>query len=78
MNAMMSPIPTRVYRLVTVTPRQTSAMTPSDGKWSCLPGICASLFVCLAGITPKPGYRSGNYVGKRTLFLFHGGGITEG
>ena len=36
MNAIMSPIPTRVYKPATVTPRQTSAMTLSGSSLICL------------------------------------------
>lgn len=39
MNAITSPITTRVYRLATVTPRHTSAMTPSGGSLMGLGGI---------------------------------------
>jgi hypothetical protein len=35
-NAIMSPIPTRVYKPATVTPRQTSAMILSGGSLICL------------------------------------------
>jgi hypothetical protein len=45
-NAIMIPIPTRVYKLVTVTPRQ-SAMMPSDGKVELFAGHCTSPRGCL-------------------------------
>jgi hypothetical protein len=35
-NAIMSPIPTRVYKPATVTPSQTSATTLSGGSLICL------------------------------------------
>jgi hypothetical protein len=41
MKAMTSPNPTRMYRLVTVTPRQTSAMTTSDGTLDDLAGTAS-------------------------------------
>ena len=37
-NAIMSPIPTKVYKPATVTPRRTSAMTLSGWSLICLPG----------------------------------------
>jgi len=37
-NAIMSPIVIRVYRPVTVRPRQRSALTLSDGSLICLTG----------------------------------------
>jgi MFS family permease len=42
MKAMTIPNPTWVYRLVTVTPRKTSAMMPSDGTLDCLTGTALS------------------------------------
>src|SRR5260370_38429124 len=36
MNTIMSHIPTRVYKPVTATPRQTSAMTLPDSRLTCL------------------------------------------
>ena len=42
-NTIMSPIPTRVDKLATVTPRQTSAMTLSGWSLLSLPGTALLL-----------------------------------
>jgi hypothetical protein len=42
-NAIVSPIPTKVYKPATVTPRQTSAMTLSGWSLICLP--CTALLL---------------------------------
>jgi hypothetical protein len=50
MNAIVSPIPTKVYKPATVTPRQTSAMTLWGWSLICLPGIALLLGCCPAHI----------------------------
>ncbi len=65
-NAIMSPIPTKVYKPATVTPRRTSAMTLSGWSLICLSGT-ALLQRLLSnpnrsrgrcGIVPAPRYKS--------------------
>jgi len=46
MNAIMSPIPTTVYKPATVTPRQTSAMTLSGWSLISLPGTALLHAIC--------------------------------
>jgi hypothetical protein len=55
-NTRMSPIPTKVYKPATVTPRRTSAMTRSDrGNLICLRRTALSRCYC-----PKPHDSRGN------------------
>ena len=60
-NTIASPIPTRVYKPATVTPRQTSAMTLSDWNLICLPSTAYSRCHCPSpnNFTREPGNRSG-------------------
>jgi len=51
-NTIMSPIPTRVDKLATVTPKQTSAMTLSDWTLVNLPRIALSRRHCLKPPVP--------------------------
>jgi hypothetical protein len=71
----MIPNPTRVYKLVTVTPRQMSAMMPSDGKLSCLPGIALPrAVVCPEIITRETVNRSEEPYKSVHRKKFHGTG----
>jgi hypothetical protein len=49
-NAIMSPIVVRVYRPVTVRPRQRSALTLSDGSLICLTGTALLRAGCPASV----------------------------
>ncbi|MBR1187409.1 hypothetical protein [Bradyrhizobium sp. AUGA SZCCT0160] len=59
MKAMTRPIPTSVYRPVTVMPRRTSAITPSEGRLMVRAGIPLLRSLVLPElITPCAGFRS--------------------
>ena len=57
-NTIASPIPTRVYKPATVTPRQTSAMTLSDWNLICLLSTAYSRCHCPSpnNFTREPGF----------------------
>jgi hypothetical protein len=62
-NAIVSPIPTKVYKPATVTPRQTSAMTLSGWGLICLPCTALLLGYCPTRI---------DHAGGGQLFRFQG------
>jgi hypothetical protein len=53
MKARTIPIPTRVYKPVTVRPRRTSTIEVSDGRLRGLTCICTSSRNCSAPCTPR-------------------------
>jgi hypothetical protein len=62
-NAIVRPIPTKVYKPATVTPRQTSAMTLSGWSLICLPCTALLLGYCPTQI---------DHAGGGQLFRFQG------
>ena len=86
-NAIMSPIVVRVYRPVTVRPRQRSALTLSDGSLICLTGTALLRAVVPASVhhARRPRFVPTQLVFRqrntwiwpstlRAIFLLRGGG----